>query len=117
VYTRARRAKVDKAAEPLEPAPLKLWAIVIVAYYASHWCGLASLRHLSYPVHVTFKSCKAIPVVRFFCSTEALKARRCARAFQVIGERLLTTKRHSLAKTLGVAVMSFGACCQSASAY
>ncbi|KAJ1452021.1 UAA transporter [Pelagophyceae sp. CCMP2097] len=88
VYTRARRAKVDKAAEPLEPAPLKLWAIVIVAYYASHWCGLASLRHLSYPVHVTFKSCKAIPVV--------------------IGERLLTTKRHSLAKTLGVAVMSFG---------
>mmetsp|Transcript_7180 Transcript_7180/g.29842 ORF Transcript_7180/g.29842 Transcript_7180/m.29842 type:complete len:388 (+) Transcript_7180:96-1259(+) len=65
------------------------WAVVVGAYYASHYFGLASLRHLSYPVHVTFKSCKAIPVA--------------------IGERLLTTRRHSAAKTVGVAAMCVGA--------
>ncbi|KAH8050421.1 UDP-galactose transmembrane transporter [Aureococcus anophagefferens] len=41
-----------------------------------------------YPVHVTFKSCKAIPVV--------------------IGERLLTTKRHGAAKLCGVFAMYAG---------
>lgn len=64
------------------------WVIVVGAYYASHWLGLASLHHLSYPVHVTFKSCKAIPVV--------------------IGERLLTTKRHGAAKLCGVFAMCVG---------
>ena len=49
------------------------WAVVVGAYYASHWFGLASLPLLSYPVHVTLKSCKAIPVV--------------------VGERLLTARR------------------------
>lgn len=64
------------------------WALVVIAYYASHYFGLASLRHLSYPVHITFKSCKAIPVA--------------------VGERLLTRRRHSLAKSLGVLVMCVG---------
>ena len=64
------------------------WVVVVCAYYLSHWLGLASLQHLSYPVHVTFKSCKAIPVV--------------------IGERLLTAKRHGAAKQLGVLAMCVG---------
>lgn len=65
------------------------WAIVVGAYYASHWFGLASLPLLSYPVHVTLKSCKAIPVV--------------------VGERLLTARRHAPAKYIGVAAMCVGA--------
>ncbi|KAJ8598348.1 hypothetical protein CTAYLR_002997 [Chrysophaeum taylorii] len=73
---------------PLPRGDKAEWIVVIAAYYASHYFGLASLRHLSYPVHVTFKSCKAIPVA--------------------IGERLLTARRHSLGKTLGVVVMCFG---------
>mmetsp|Transcript_5676 Transcript_5676/g.14397 ORF Transcript_5676/g.14397 Transcript_5676/m.14397 type:complete len:354 (+) Transcript_5676:251-1312(+) len=65
------------------------WAVVVGAYYASHWFGLASLPLLSYPVHVTLKSCKAIPVV--------------------VGERLLTARRHAPAKYIGVAAMCVGA--------
>lgn len=65
------------------------WSVVIAAYYGSHFFGLMSLRHLSYPVHVTFKSCKPIPVA--------------------IAERLLTSKRHSLGKKIGVVVMCLGA--------
>ena len=53
------------------------WAIVVGAYYASHWFGLASLPLLSYPVHVTLKSCKAIPVV---VGERLLTARRCEAA-------------------------------------
>jgi len=64
------------------------WLLVVVPYFCSHYFGLASLKHLSYPVHVTFKSCKAIPVV--------------------IGERLFTSKIHPLGKTLGVLAMSVG---------
>lgn len=81
--------KIKPRAEPLELRAMGEWTLMIVAYYASHYFGLASLRHLSYPVHVTFKSCKAIPVA--------------------LGERLLTTKRHGAAKTLGVVVMCLGA--------
>ena len=53
------------------------WAVVVGAYYASHWFGLASLPLLSYPVHVTLKSCKAIPVV---VGERLLTARRCEAA-------------------------------------
>ncbi|CAH0372668.1 unnamed protein product [Pelagomonas calceolata] len=71
------------------------WAVVVGAYYASHWFGLASLPLLSYPVHVTLKSCKAIPVV--------------------VGERLLTARRREPAPPaagrgyIGVAAMCVGA--------
>ena len=61
----------------------------VVGYRAGHWFGLASLPFLSYPVHVTLKSCKAIPVV--------------------IGERLLTDRRHAPSKYLGVIAMCVGA--------
>lgn len=77
----------DEARQP--SGGLSEWMLMIGAYYASHYFGLASLRHLSYPVHVTCKSCKAIPMA--------------------LGERLLTTKRHSTSKTLGVVVLCVGA--------
>ena len=76
-----RRARADRAG-------LWRWVVVVGAYYASHWLSLASLRDLSYPVHVTVKSCKAIPVA--------------------VGERVLTGTRHPPAKYLGVLAMCVG---------
>ena len=89
------------------------WAVVVGAYYASHWFGLASLPLLSYPVHVTLKSCKAIPVV---VGERLLTARRREPAPPAAGRgappRARATRaprRHAPAKYIGVAAMCVGA--------
>ena len=68
--------------------PLKDWLIVAVSYFLAHSFGLASLKYIIYPMQVVIKSCKSVPVM--------------------IGEVLFARVKPSVAKTVGVILLSLG---------
>jgi len=68
--------------------PVVDWIIVAASYFLAHSLGLASLKYIIYPMQVVIKSCKAVPVM--------------------IGEILFARVRPSIAKTVGVLLLSAG---------
>lgn len=68
--------------------PLKDWLIVAVAYFLAHSFGLASLKYIIFPLQVVIKSCKSVPVL--------------------IGEIVFAKIKPSIAKTVGVLMLSIG---------
>ena len=68
--------------------PVVDWLIVAASYFLAHSLGLASLKYIIYPMQVVIKSCKAVPVM--------------------IGEILFARVRPSIAKTVGVILLSAG---------
>lgn len=69
-------------------ASSKDWGIVSSAYLGAHFCGLAALQFIPFPMQVVCKSCKAVPVM--------------------IGERIFAKKSHSIEKKLQVLLMTAG---------
>lgn len=67
---------------------VKDWLIVAVSYFLAHSFGLASLKYIIYPLQVVIKSCKSVPVM--------------------IGEVLFARVKPSVAKTVGVVMLSIG---------
>lgn len=67
---------------------LKDWLVVAVAYFLAHSFGLASLKYIIFPMQVIIKSCKSVPVM--------------------IGEIIFARVKPSVAKTVGVAMLSLG---------
>jgi UDP-galactose transporter B1 len=68
--------------------PVKDWLIVAISYFLAHSLGMASLKYIIYPMQVVIKSCKAVPVM--------------------IGEIIFARVRPSLAKSVGVILLSAG---------
>ena len=68
--------------------PVKDWLIVAVSYFLAHSFGLASLKYIIFPLQVVIKSCKSIPVM--------------------IGEIVFARVKPSVAKTVGVLLLSIG---------
>ena len=68
--------------------PVKDWLIVAISYFLAHSLGMASLKYIIYPMQVVIKSCKAVPVM--------------------VGEILFARVKPSLAKTVGVLLLSAG---------
>lgn len=64
------------------------WLIIAVAYFLAHSFGLASLKYIIFPLQVVIKSCKSVPVM--------------------IGEIMFAKVKPSLAKTVGVLLLSIG---------
>ena len=67
---------------------IKDWLVVAVAYFLAHSFGLASLKYIIFPMQVIIKSCKSVPVM--------------------IGEIIFARVRPSIAKSVGVAMLSLG---------
>ena len=68
--------------------PLKDWFIVAGSYFLAHSFGLAALKYIIYPLQVVIRSCKAVPVM--------------------LGEIIFAKAQPSLAKTIGVILLSAG---------
>jgi UDP-galactose transporter B1 len=68
--------------------PVKDWLIVAISYFLAHSLGMASLKYIIYPMQVVIKSCKAVPVM--------------------LGEIIFARVKPSLAKTVGVLLLSAG---------
>ena len=67
---------------------VKDWLIVAVSYFLAHSFGLASLKYIIFPLQVVIKSCKSVPVM--------------------IGEIIFAKVKPSVAKTVGVLLLSAG---------
>jgi UDP-galactose transporter B1 len=68
--------------------PCKDWLVVAGSYFLAHSFGLAALKYIIYPLQVVIKSCKAVPVM--------------------VGEICFANAKPSLAKTVGVLLLSIG---------
>lgn len=67
---------------------VKDWLVIAVAYFLAHSFGFASLKYIIFPLQVVIKSCKSIPVM--------------------IGEIVFARVKPSIAKTVGVVMLSIG---------
>ena len=68
--------------------PVKDWLVVAISYFFAHSFGLAALKYIMFPLQVVIKSCKSVPVM--------------------MGEILFAKAKPSLAKTVGVLLLSSG---------
>ena len=88
VAIKASGSKAKRGTKWSAGVSMKDWLIVAVSYFLAHSFGLASLKYIIFPLQVVIKSCKSVPVM--------------------IGEILFAKVKPSIAKTVGVLLLSAG---------
>jgi UDP-galactose transporter B1 len=85
---RLENRKVKGVSKWTAGVPVSSWLVVSATYLLAHSSGLAALKYIIFPLQVVIKSCKTVPVM--------------------IGEIVIARVKPSIAKSVGVLLLSAG---------